>query len=149
MSFSKWIKKQHFSKCQNIFTYAKCTYLGSWHSLTGAGSLLLSGRKLKNSLRLSKASMSFSKAQCATPVTKKKNKIQIQKINYNTILKIPLMTKCATKINLKHETRFLLTNFESKLLQRFFNCSKKFWICFLEFQPNDICQNLEGTGWML
>lgn len=46
-------------------------YLGSWHSLMGAGSWLLSGRKLKNSRILSKASMSFSNAWWATPENKK------------------------------------------------------------------------------
>lgn len=45
-------------------------YLGSWHSLMGAGSWLLRGRKLKNSRMLSKASTSFSKAWWATPEDK-------------------------------------------------------------------------------
>lgn len=45
-------------------------HLGSWHALMGEGSWLLSGRKLKNSRMLSKASTSFSKAWWATPESK-------------------------------------------------------------------------------
>ncbi len=48
-------------------------HLGSWHSLMGAGSWLLSGRKLKNSRTLSKASTSFSNAQWATPENDTRN----------------------------------------------------------------------------
>lgn len=53
------------------YVNGKYQYQGSQHSLIGAASWLLSGRKSKNSLICSKPSTSFSKALCATPVSNK------------------------------------------------------------------------------